>query len=122
MLLRFGILVGFTVVTLFPLAWIVSGSFKPLEQVFSLPVQWIPSPFLIENYTDAMVQANFLRPMLNSIFVTTAHVVINLVVGALDRKGREGLGDQIDRRCRWIFPLAYFGLNLGFVAIAFSLN
>ena len=61
-LVRVGLLAGFAVVTLFPIAWIVSGSLKPLEQVFSLPVQWIPDPFVIANYPDAMRQANFLRP------------------------------------------------------------
>ena len=83
MLLRLGILLGFAGVTLFPLVWIVSGSLKPLEQVLTLPVQWVPDPFLIENYPGAMREANFLRPMLNSVFVTTAHVLINLVVAPL---------------------------------------
>ena len=45
-----------------------------------------------------------------SFFVMCATVVINLVVGACDRKGRSDLGDLIDHRCRWIFPMAYFGL------------
>ena len=37
-------------------------------------------------------------------------VVINLVVGTLDKRGSYELGDRIDRRCRWAFPLAYLGL------------
>jgi hypothetical protein len=48
---------------------------------------------------------------LNLSFLTMcATVVINLVVGTLDRRGRSELGDRIDRRCRWIFPLVYFVL------------
>ena len=46
-------------------------------------------------------------------------VVINLVVGAVDRRGDAPRGDQIDRRCRWIFPLAFFGLNLLMLGAAF---
>ena len=43
-------------------------------------------------------------------FVTMgATVVINLVVGELDKAGRQAAGDRLDRRCRWIFPLVYFG-------------
>jgi hypothetical protein len=38
-----------------------------------------------------------------------ATVVVNLVVGAADKAGDFVRGDRIDRRCRWIFPLAYFG-------------
>jgi hypothetical protein len=48
-----------------------------------------------------------------------ATVVINLVVGALDKRGRVELGDRIDRRCRWGFPLAYFGLLLVMLGVAF---
>ena len=47
-----------------------------------------------------------------------ATVVINLVVGTLDRRGKSELGDRIDRRCRWGFPLAYFGLLLVMLAVA----
>ena len=48
---------------------------------------------------------------LNLSFLTMcATVVINLVVGALDRRGKQEIGDCIDRRCRWIFPVTYFGL------------
>jgi len=50
---------------------------------------------------------------LNLSFLTMcATVVINLVVGGLDRRGNYELGDLIDHRCRWIFPLTYFGLTL----------
>lgn len=45
-----------------------------------------------------------------SFLAMCATVVINLVVGTLDKNGRQEAGDRIDRRCRWIFPLAYFGL------------
>ena len=53
-------------------------------------------------------------------FVTMcATVIINLLVGALDKKGQSELGDVIDRRCRWIFPLAYFGILTVMLIIAF---
>ena len=45
-----------------------------------------------------------------SFFIMCTTVVINLVVGALDRQGRVEAGDLLDRRCRSIFPLTYFGL------------
>ena len=53
-----------------------------------------------------------------SFLLMCATVVINLYVGAADRRGHE-LGDRIDRRCRWLFPLAYFGLNAIATAVAF---
>ena len=45
-----------------------------------------------------------------SFLTMCSTVVINLWVGALDKKGQYERGDIIDRRCRWVFPLIYFGL------------
>lgn len=45
-------------------------------------------------------------------------VVVNLTVGGLDRAGKTALGDRLDRACRWIFPLSYFGSN-GLAALYF---
>jgi hypothetical protein len=45
-----------------------------------------------------------------SFFTMAATVPVNLAVAALDRSGRWDLGDLVDRRCRWLFPLLYFGL------------
>lgn len=57
---------------------------------------------------------------LNFSFLTMcATVVINLVVGRLDARGQRERGDQLDRRCRWIFPLAYFGLVNFVFGVAF---
>ena len=54
-----------------------------------------------------------------SFFAMCATVVANLAVGAIDRRGQSDLADRIDRRCRWIFPLGYFGFLLLTVAAAF---
>jgi hypothetical protein len=56
-----------------------------------------------------------------SFLMMCATVVINLVVGELDKKGRRELGDRIDLRCRWIFPLAYFGLIWAILGVATAL-
>jgi hypothetical protein len=55
-----------------------------------------------------------------SFLTVCATVVINLVVGALDKKGLQSSGDRLDRRCRWIFPIAYFGLLVLLFAVAFT--
>lgn len=53
-----------------------------------------------------------------SFFAMCGTVVVNLVVGALDRNHKSDLAARIDRRCRWIFPLGYFGLLLLILAVA----
>jgi hypothetical protein len=43
-------------------------------------------------------------------FVTAcASVLVNLRVSHLDRTARREQGNRLDRRCRWLFPGAYFG-------------
>ena len=54
-----------------------------------------------------------------SFFIMCTTVVINVVVTALDQQGRSEAGDRVDRRCRWIFPLIYFGLILVMVGATF---
>ena len=48
-----------------------------------------------------------------------ATVVINLWVGACDKRGEAGLGDRIDRRCRRVFPMAFVFLVGIITAVAF---
>ena len=64
-------------------------------------------------------QFTLMHGFLNLSFLTMcATVVINLVVGALDKQGKSELGDRIDRGCRWVFPLAYFGLLFVMLGVA----
>lgn len=53
--------------TVFPLAWMVSGAFKGSSEVFSPNL--IPSSPTLENFTAVFTQVPFLRYMLNSFFV-----------------------------------------------------
>jgi hypothetical protein len=54
-----------------------------------------------------------------SFLMMVGTVIINLVVGALDQQGRSELAQRVDRLCRWIFPLTYFGLILFAFGVAF---
>jgi len=68
---------------LFPIVWIVSGSLKPLEQVFAIPVKWIPDPIQWHNYPDAWTSENFTRNLINSIIVLVAQVTIQVLFSSL---------------------------------------
>lgn len=45
-----------------------------------------------------------------SFFMVAATVPINFAVSIMDRRGQPDVGDRIDQRCRWLFPLLYLGL------------
>lgn len=52
-----------------PFIWMVSTSFKELAQVFVYPPEWIPDPFVWENYPTALVAVPFGRWFFNSLFI-----------------------------------------------------
>jgi multiple sugar transport system permease protein len=93
--IRFVVLVAFAIVILFPLVWIISGSLKPLAQVFEIPVRWIPDPIQWRNYPDAWglsgqseaqnyhLTTNFNTNLVNSVIVTAAQVLIRVLFCAL---------------------------------------
>jgi len=47
-----------------------------------------------------------------SFFIMCMTVIVNLRVGYLDRHGMSEAGDRLDHRCRWMFPVIYFGVLL----------
>ena len=56
-----------------------------------------------------------------SFFIMCMTVIVNLRVGYLDRHGMSEAGDRLDHRCRWMFPMIYFGLLLVIFWMAFLL-
>ncbi len=54
-----------------------------------------------------------------SFFIMCMTVIVNLRVGYLDRHGMSEVGDRLDHRCRWMFPVIYFGLILVAIWVAF---
>ena len=76
---------------------------------------------VIGDQLPSISYVTLIHGFLNLSFLTMcATVVINLLVGALDQRGENVLADRIDRRCRWGFPLAYFGLMLVMVWVAMT--
>jgi len=55
---------------LIPLFWMISTSLKRDGDVFLIPIQWIPTPILWNNYPAALVFQPFWRYFGNSIYVT----------------------------------------------------
>jgi multiple sugar transport system permease protein len=70
------LLIG-AVVILFPIAWMLSTSLKPENQVRQFPPVWIPNPIVWENYRSAVTifPVPFIRFVGNSLFLSLANVV-----------------------------------------------
>ncbi len=54
-----------------------------------------------------------------SFLIMCMTVIVNLRVGYLDRHGMSEAGDRLDHRCRWMFPVTYFGILLVIVLMAY---
>jgi hypothetical protein len=70
--------------------------------------------------SDIMPQISYVTLMnaiLNlSFLIMCATVVINLMVGQMDKRGESVRGEWLDCRCRRVFPIVYAGL-LAFSAL-----
>lgn len=52
-----------------PFAWLVSSAFKPANQMYVTPPQWIPRPPILDNFIDGWALLPFGHYMLNTVFV-----------------------------------------------------
>lgn len=55
---------------LFPMVYTVISSLKPLEDITSIPMRWIPRKIRLQNFIEPFAVKNFGIYFLNSIFVT----------------------------------------------------
>ena len=65
-----------------PFLWLVITSLKPLNQVFTDPIIWIPNPVMWENYREALTSPSFpfallLRNTLFYAILSTAGIVFS---------------------------------------------
>jgi len=67
-----------------PFLWMLSTSLKPdLQSVYQFPPQWIPDPPRIMNYVDAWRSAPFGQYAINSVFVSTVVMTVQVINGCL---------------------------------------
>lgn len=77
-LLHTVLIIGACIMAL-PFVWMVLSSLKDLSQVFVVPPQWIPDPFVWSNYKDSLTALPFGRAYLNSFYINVIVVVSQLV-------------------------------------------
>jgi len=77
------LLYGLGVVMVLPFLWMISTSLKGPTEIFSLPIQWIPSSPQFENYKSAVTSFPFIHFMINSIVVTGLIIIGQLFTSVL---------------------------------------
>lgn len=68
--------------TAFPFFWMVSTSFKPLQEIFLFPPNFFPAEFTLKNFERLFEQTRFLTYFKNSVFVSFTTVVLTMTIGS----------------------------------------
>jgi ABC-type glycerol-3-phosphate transport system permease component len=70
-------------IVIFPLYWMVSTSFKPMENYYDWPPQWIPSPVTLEAYTSLLEMYPWGRFIANTLTIAVVAMIGNLLSSTL---------------------------------------
>ena len=68
---------------MFPFYWLFVSSFKAKEQIFTLPPQYIPNPWMLENFVKVFRETNIVRAFLNSSIIALGHCSLALFLCSL---------------------------------------
>lgn len=63
---------------LFPMVYTVISSLKPLEDITSVPMRWIPREIRLQNFIEPFIEKNFGIYFFNSALVTTTVTFLSL--------------------------------------------
>src|SRR5258706_5651046 len=79
----YGILIFAAFLSLIPFYWMLISSFKPLNDILTIPVWIIPTHPTIDNYVLLLAQTGFARSVLNTLFVAIVNVVVQTMLCSL---------------------------------------
>jgi multiple sugar transport system permease protein len=66
-------------IMIMPFAWMLLASVKDLAQIYQVPPNWIPDPFVFQNYLNAWTSVPFDTGYINSIIIAVTVVIANLL-------------------------------------------
>jgi multiple sugar transport system permease protein len=69
------VLLGISVLFLFPIGWMVSASFTPSDEIFSSGLRFFPANPTLENYQTAFTSLPLLRNLGNSVIIAGVYTV-----------------------------------------------
>lgn len=75
------ITLGIVVIEVYPLVWLILASFKTQAEFTNEPAFSLPGSLQWDNYSDAIVNAGFLRYVLNSAIATAPSLAMIVLLG-----------------------------------------
>jgi multiple sugar transport system permease protein len=80
---RYAVLLLTSIIFIFPLYWMLTGSFKTQVSIWATPPEWIPSHFKLLNYEHIFSTTPAPLWMFNSVFTSLTTVVFVVIFSAM---------------------------------------
>lgn len=82
-ILTYILLIIWALVILVPFVWLIGASLKTTQQYFASPIQWLPNPFVWNNYVEVFTVYHFATYVGNSLFLAVYSTVVNTIISSL---------------------------------------
>lgn len=79
----YGLLIVGSLIELLPLLWMITTSFKEPGKAYQWPPQWIPDPWILDNYREAFQYLPFDKFAVNTAYTTTAVTLLVVLTSSL---------------------------------------
>lgn len=104
------LLITFGLLYMVPLLWVLSTSFKAENKVFTFPIQWIPNPFIWQNYQQLVTLLKFSGvPAILFFFQNTLIIALFATLGTVISTVLVAYSFS---RLQWPERKFFFGLSL----------
>ncbi|HEX8343750.1 MAG TPA: carbohydrate ABC transporter permease [Actinoplanes sp.] len=93
------------VAVMFPFFWMVLSSLKTNNEVFTVPIQWVPKSFVWRNYVDIWQKSNMTTWLANTMILSVVVTVLQVFTGSFAAYGFS----KVRFRGRNVLFLVYIG-------------
>ncbi len=81
--LIYSVIAVYLFITVAPLVWVLSTSFKPNQEAISFPPKFLPDHPTLENYLFVLTDSKLVLSLLNSLIVSVGSTALSVTVSAL---------------------------------------
>ena len=81
------LLVAAAILILIPFLWMVSASLKQNNEVFTVPIQWVPDQFQWHNFADIWTRVPMATYLRNTVFLSMVITLLQVLTGSFAAYG-----------------------------------
>jgi multiple sugar transport system permease protein len=86
-IIGYALLIVLSLAVMIPFAWMLSSSLKQNNEVFTVPIQWIPTELRWENYTEIWDRIPLWTYLGNSMLLSVSVTVLQVLTGSFAAYG-----------------------------------